>query len=134
VCTACDASAYFLDAAGGVCKPRVPDGAQCAADSECASDRCAGGNCCNINEIKPGCVDCNFRGLCEGCAQGYTLCGHVQNNQGYGQCNVTIANPRDPVSFVCGVGQASPIQLERVFVESNGCPFWLRWRNRTHDL
>ena len=100
-CQACEA-AYFMLA--GRCNPKVSNGAQCTSDSECASGSCAGGNCCDVAANAPGCTDCNFRGLCEGCAEGYTLCGHIQSNQGYGQCNVTIQNQRDPVSFTCGVG------------------------------
>ena len=63
-----------------------------------------GGNCCNVDELNEGCIDCNFRGLCEGCDSGHTLCGHYENNQGYGQCNVTIGSASDTVSFICGVG------------------------------
>ena len=48
---------------------------------ECASARCAGGNCCDVATLADGCVDCNYRGLCDECAAGYTLCDHTSEGR-----------------------------------------------------
>ncbi len=101
-CVKC-APAYYLDA--GVCHIKRGDGAHCSADEHCKKNRCTGGNCCDVDVLKPGCVDCNFRGLCDACdeAGGFTLCGHHSDGSGYGQCNATIAGDRT-TQFTCGTG------------------------------
>lgn len=50
----CAAASYC---AGGVCKPRLADGAPCALDAQCASGHCADGVCC----------DTACTGQCEAC-------------------------------------------------------------------
>lgn len=68
-------------AAANRCGPQYTKGATCAADDECASARCAGGNCCDVATLADGCVDCNYRGLCDECAAGYTLCDHTSEGR-----------------------------------------------------
>ena len=98
-CSSCS-DGYFL--ADGSCVPKVTSGQQCTADEECTSGRCTGGNCCDVDKLAAGCVDCNFRGLCDECADGYTLCGHTED--GNGQC-VESWNPTT-TTFTCGTGGA----------------------------
>ena len=62
-CTVCKAG-FYLE--GTVCHKKKTKGAKCSADEQCAQSKCAGGNCCDTDVLKPGCTDCNFRGLCEG--------------------------------------------------------------------
>ena len=119
-CTGCEGSS-FLDIGGctvwegehpsdtcGLCQTRKPVGDKCISDTQCVDSgtgaRCAGGNCCDTSVLKEGCLDCNFRGLCEGCDTGYTLCDHLTGGDGgNGQCNVTLGGSH-VTSFMCGVG------------------------------
>lgn len=102
-CSGCGVSAqcessHYLSA--GKCIPKVAVGGVCTAGSQCTSGDCRSGNCCDPSQLKPGCTDCNYRGLCDACSSGYTLCGHVL--EGQGQCNVTTSTVT--TTFKCGTG------------------------------
>eukprot|EP00729_Bicosta_minor_P012719 gene12719-24470_t len=100
VCNACDGNYYITTDGTGKCIPKQGIGSDCSADNMCTSNRCAGGNCCDISKVNPGCTDCNFRGLCDECGDGYTLCGH--HSAGHGQCYVTQEDTS--TTFRCGTG------------------------------
>lgn len=64
----------------GICKPKAPMGASCAADSECASGFCAGGVCCESA--------CD--GICEACTSGtcnFIAAGTPKAGCGYFVCD-----------------------------------------------
>ena len=112
----------------GLCKPRKPVGDKCISDTQCVDSgrgaRCAGGNCCDTSVLKEGCLDCNFRGLCEGCDAGYTLCGHLDGGDGgdfggNGQCNVTLGGGHT-TSFICGVGPDGDAEGHWLSFSTNG--------------
>jgi hypothetical protein len=96
-CNSCSDAHYLTD---GVCHPKSTAGQECSDDEQCSTGRCAGGNCCDTNRLADGCVDCNFRGLCAECGEGYTLCGH--SDDGNGQC--TPAWSSTTTTFACGTG------------------------------
>ena len=97
-CSLCDDATFLSE---GQCFTKASTGGVCSSDEQCASASCKGGNCCDANALKGGCLDCNYRGLCDECDVGYTLCDH--SGLGHGQCNVT--HHEDPTTtFVCGTG------------------------------
>ena len=98
-CKRCD-DGHYLHADNGKCIPKQSAGADCTKDNMCVSERCNGGNCCDTSKINPGCIDCNFRGLCTACGDGYTLCGHHEG--GHGQCYIT--QDAATTDFTCGTG------------------------------
>eukprot|EP01043_Picozoa_sp_COSAG02_P024184 COSAG02_NODE_1314_length_13316_cov_55.343800_8_plen_891_part_00 len=99
-CSSCSAEHFLID---GICHPKVTAGQECSTDEQCSTGRCAGGNCCDVERIADGCIDCNFRGLCDECVDGYTLCGHV--NDGNGQCTPSWSSTT--TTFACGTGGPS---------------------------
>jgi hypothetical protein len=102
-CTACNATSHVLCPATQECYPKKPAGSPCGTGDECTSGRCAGGNCCNVARLAPGCAECNSRGLCSKCGAGFTLCGHWK--AGEGQCKPTISELT--TKFRCGTGGAA---------------------------
>ena len=108
-CSDCDDDHFLvIEPAGGVgnCRPKIAVGGNCNADTECTKGRCAGGHCCNVENLYEGCADCNTRGLCSTCDAGYTLCGHTDfhNGQCYPTLPETDGAPEAFTTFRCGTG------------------------------
>jgi hypothetical protein len=115
VCSECDPATHYMKSgdwdvpstsaafeATGLCLPKRQAGSACSADYECAQGSCMAGNCCDMSRLEAGCVECNSRGLCSACADGFSLCGFSEAQEG--QCKPTVSTAM--TTFRCGTGGA----------------------------
>ena len=81
-CTACDAAADCISCSdghylsGNQCIAKHTDSSFCIDDSQCASDICKGGRCCNMSSQTLGCITCDLSGHCSSCSDKYFLSGN----------------------------------------------------------
>ncbi len=56
------------------CVTKFVDGEACSINSQCASNSCKGGVCCNLQKDSPECTECDAnKGYCAGCKSGFVL-------------------------------------------------------------